>query len=137
MRTYLEMSDSIQISIPLPTLNHPLQAKSLSLSRLFYLKNNKPSWMPYFVGNPCFSLDQQVAITLPYQGILNVVDACGRYILNAQMMMFLGTGKSHLLKEIIRKLRERSPKRVAVTASTGIAAVNIGGSTFHSFTGRF
>ncbi|KAI0923745.1 hypothetical protein AcV5_010527 [Taiwanofungus camphoratus] len=49
-----------------------------------------------------------------------------------------GTGKSVLLREIITKLKQRystSPDAVAVTASTGIAACNIGGVTIHSFAG--
>lgn len=49
-----------------------------------------------------------------------------------------GTGKSVLLREIIKVLREkykREPDRVAVTASTGLAACNVGGVTLHSFSG--
>ncbi|CCL98608.1 uncharacterized protein FIBRA_00610 [Fibroporia radiculosa] len=49
-----------------------------------------------------------------------------------------GTGKSVLLREIIAIMRakhSRSPDAVAVTASTGIAACNIGGMTIHSFSG--
>jgi len=49
-----------------------------------------------------------------------------------------GTGKSVLLKAIIKQLREDFDdydSAVAVTASTGIAAINIGGSTLHSFAG--
>ena len=49
-----------------------------------------------------------------------------------------GTGKSVLLRQIIRHLREfykREPERVAVTASTGLAACNVGGVTLHSFAG--
>ncbi|QRV89235.1 ATP-dependent DNA helicase PIF1 [Ceratobasidium sp. AG-Ba] len=45
-----------------------------------------------------------------------------------------GTGKSVLLREIIRQLQNEG-KNVAVTASTGIAAINIGGKTLHSFAG--
>lgn len=45
-----------------------------------------------------------------------------------------GTGKSVLLREII-KWCDGNDVRLAVTASTGIAAVNIGGSTLHSFAG--
>ena len=43
-----------------------------------------------------------------------------------------------MLREIIKVLREkykREPDRVAVTASTGLAACNIGGVTLHSFGG--
>ncbi|PRT56155.1 ATP-dependent DNA helicase PIF1 [Wickerhamiella sorbophila] len=48
-----------------------------------------------------------------------------------------GTGKSVLLRRIISDLRRkaRDPSKVAVTASTGIAAFNIGGSTLHRFAG--
>lgn len=47
-----------------------------------------------------------------------------------------GTGKSVLLREIIRTCREDGrPGKLAVTASTGIASVNIGGTTLHSWAG--
>lgn len=49
-----------------------------------------------------------------------------------------GTGKSVLMREIIQTLKKkyvREPDRVAVTASTGLAACNIGGVTLHSFAG--
>lgn len=49
-----------------------------------------------------------------------------------------GTGKSVCLREIIKGLRRKydhKPDAVAVTASTGIAACNIGGITLHAFAG--
>lgn len=49
-----------------------------------------------------------------------------------------GTGKSVLMRAIIRELRKKyskEPDRVAITASTGLAACNIGGVTLHSFAG--
>jgi ATP-dependent DNA helicase PIF1 len=49
-----------------------------------------------------------------------------------------GTGKSVLMRAIIAELRKKHAKevdRVAVTASTGLAACNIGGVTLHSFGG--
>ncbi len=48
-----------------------------------------------------------------------------------------GTGKSMLLKRIIKYLRDihGDRDRYAVTASTGIAGVNVGGSTLYSWTG--
>lgn len=47
-----------------------------------------------------------------------------------------GTGKSVLLRAIIKALKTKHGKSaVAVTASTGLAACNIGGITVHSFAG--
>jgi ATP-dependent DNA helicase PIF1 len=49
-----------------------------------------------------------------------------------------GTGKSVLMREIITELKRKhakKPESVAVTASTGLAACNIGGMTLHSFSG--
>ena len=47
-----------------------------------------------------------------------------------------GVGKSLTLKAVIQKLREKYGKQcVFVTASTGIAACNIDGTTLHSFAG--
>jgi len=45
-----------------------------------------------------------------------------------------GTGKSTLLKSLVQSL-ERTGRRVAVTASTGIAASHINGTTLHRFIG--
>jgi hypothetical protein len=45
-----------------------------------------------------------------------------------------GTGKTVLLCEILRSLRSTA-RRVAVTASTGIASISIGGTTLHSWAG--
>ncbi|BFU25257.1 DNA repair and recombination protein, putative [Entamoeba histolytica HM-1:IMSS-B] len=48
-----------------------------------------------------------------------------------------GTGKSYVMKKLITILKELHPEQgsVAITASTGIAACNIGGTTLHSFAG--
>lgn len=45
-----------------------------------------------------------------------------------------GAGKTYVLNEFIRRAK-RQGKDVAVTASTGIAATHIGGSTIHSWSG--
>lgn len=56
---------------------------------------------------------------------------------NVTNLPFIGTGKSVLLREIIRHCRgdDRPREGLAVTAATGIASVNIGGSTLHSWAG--
>jgi hypothetical protein len=47
-----------------------------------------------------------------------------------------GTGKSYLLRYVIQELlRKYGEEGVAVTAPTGIAAININGMTVHSFAG--
>ncbi|RYP63726.1 hypothetical protein DL769_006884 [Monosporascus sp. CRB-8-3] len=49
-----------------------------------------------------------------------------------------GTGKSVLMRAIIQDLKKkwaRDPERLSITASTGLAACNIGGMTLHSFAG--
>jgi len=45
-----------------------------------------------------------------------------------------GTGKSHVSKFIIQSLQEQN-KKVSPTAPTGVAAINVGGSTLHAFFG--
>lgn len=56
-----------------------------------------------------------------------------QFIENTGTHLFLtgkaGTGKTTFL----RKLRAESPKRMIVLAPTGIAAINAGGVTIHSF----
>ncbi|CCJ28805.1 unnamed protein product [Pneumocystis jirovecii] len=65
-----------------------------------------------------------------------------RIVVEEQKSIFFtgsaGTGKSILLREIIASLRKKyskEPDRVAITASTGLAACNIGGVTLHSYAG--
>jgi hypothetical protein len=56
----------------------------------------------------------------------NLVSLTGR---NVFVTGRAGTGKTTFLKE----LRESSPKRMIVVAPTGVAAINAGGVTMHSF----
>ena len=44
-------------------------------------------------------------------------------------------GKSWVIKNAARQLKERG-RSVAVTASTGIAALNLNAQTIHKFTGK-
>ena len=56
-----------------------------------------------------------------------------QFIENTGTHLFLtgkaGTGKTTFL----RRLKQESPKRMVVLAPTGIAAINAGGVTIHSF----
>lgn len=54
---------------------------------------------------------------------------------NAFITGSAGTGKSYLLKVLVDKLKNKWPLSIAVTASTGIAAEQIRGTTLHSFMG--
>lgn len=63
-------------------------------------------------------------------------------VLNKKQSVFFtgpaGTGKSVLMRALIAELKKkwaRDPERISVTASTGLAACNIGGQTLHSFAG--
>lgn len=44
-----------------------------------------------------------------------------------------GVGKSHLIERV--RASARRPERTVLTGSTGVAAVNVGGSTLHTFAG--
>lgn len=61
------------------------------------------------------------------------MDIAWQFIANTGMSVFLtgkaGTGKTTFL----RRLRDSLPKRMVVLAPTGVAAINAGGQTIHSF----
>lgn len=67
-------------------------------------------------------------ITPMFQRAFDLMNESGRHIL---LTGKAGTGKSTLLQYF----RERTSKRVAVLAPTGVAAINIHGQTIHSFFG--
>lgn len=61
-------------------------------------------------------------------------------VMNGESIFFTGSagvGKSVLTRAIILQLEQKYPypNQVAVTATTGIAATNIGGGTLHSWAG--
>jgi len=64
---------------------------------------------------------------------MNQVEFAEKFINETNLSVFLtgkaGTGKTTLLKKIIKT----TLKKTAVTAPTGIAALNAGGVTLHSF----
>lgn len=45
-----------------------------------------------------------------------------------------GSGKSYSIKEFVKEAKKRG-RRISITATTGIAATHIGGSTIHSWSG--
>ncbi len=61
------------------------------------------------------------------------LELAGEFVRNTGCTIFLtgkaGTGKTTFL----RSMRRESPKRMVVTAPTGVAAINAGGVTLHSF----
>ncbi|WP_457577189.1 helix-turn-helix domain-containing protein, partial [Desulfomarina sp.] len=61
------------------------------------------------------------------------LELAGEFLASTDQSIFLtgkaGTGKTTFLKN----LRKKSPKRMVVTAPTGVAAINAGGVTLHSF----
>ncbi|KYQ93685.1 DNA helicase [Tieghemostelium lacteum] len=77
-------------------------------------------------------LDNDHPLTSEQEKIVNLIVEGGK---NVFFTGSAGTGKSFVLKHLVARLREKFPKSVFVTAATGIAAVNIGGTTLHSFAG--
>lgn len=65
------------------------------------------------------------------------IDYCVQERRNVFLTGGAGTGKSYLLRHIYeRSVRLYGADRVQVTATTGVAACNIGGVTLHQFAGR-
>ena len=84
---------------------------------------------------PTVSRLPKIFLSEEQKGVLTAVVEDGKSIFFTGSA---GTGKSVLMKSIITQLRSKhakEPDRVAVTASTGLAAVNIDGTTLHSFAG--
>ncbi|KAI0085665.1 PIF1-like helicase-domain-containing protein, partial [Irpex rosettiformis] len=82
--------------------------------------------------SPCSDRSQTVILSSEQEAVLNKVRA-GRSIFFTGAA---GTGKSLLLREIVQWARGVYGKdRVAVTASTGLASINIGGCTIYSWAG--
>lgn len=68
----------------------------------------------------------------------SVLEAAVKHGKNVFFTGSAGAGKSYLLRQMIHDLHAKYSKSsgaVAITASTGIAACNIGGITLHSFSG--
>ncbi|KAF2073656.1 hypothetical protein CYY_005041 [Polysphondylium violaceum] len=94
------------------------------------LSNQENDDQEYFDDQNVFELEHK--LTKEQQKIVNLIVEGGK---NVFFTGSAGTGKSFVLKHLVSKLRKKHPKSVFVTAATGIAAVNIGGTTLHSFGG--
>ncbi|TFK57661.1 hypothetical protein OE88DRAFT_1651514 [Heliocybe sulcata] len=94
----------------------------------------RPDWDHEADFLPFEEAPNKIVLSDEQEAILNLVQQ-GK---NVFFTGSAGTGKSVLLREIIRSCESRGMrkgKELAVTASTGIASVNIGGMTIHSWAG--
>lgn len=119
-------SPSRQSPRPVPSFSSSSSSSSSSSAPITYTRASSS-----VLGEPdedagvtCLSEQQQRALDLAERGY----------------SMFLtgsaGTGKSFLLRQMIERLRlKHGPEAVAVTASTGVAAINIDGMTLHKWAG--
>ncbi|KAI5452107.1 DNA helicase [Naganishia albida] len=92
-------------------------------------------WMPGNMAAKKSGKLNKVFLSIEQQQVLGMVLNQGK---NIFFTGSAGTGKSVLLREIIAALRKKfvgKEDSIAVTASTGMAACNIGGMTVHSFAG--
>ncbi|KAG5963932.1 hypothetical protein E4U57_005800, partial [Claviceps arundinis] len=106
-------------------------------SRTMDSTNNDPSMGP--VTEMPFDIGEQIAKAAPITLSSEQEHVLDMVVNQGQSVFFTGpagTGKSVLMRAIIQELKRKhrgEPDRVAVTASTGLAACNIGGVTLHSF----
>lgn len=115
--------------IKLTSFVSPLVRKAHASTLATDLQNQQLSTLSNAPIAPIFLTEEQ-------RRILSLIVDEGR---NVFFTGAAGTGKSVLLRRVIselrRKYRNRTHQPVAVTASTGLAACNIGGMTLHSFGG--
>ncbi|XP_029474210.1 ATP-dependent DNA helicase PIF1-like isoform X2 [Rhinatrema bivittatum] len=74
---------------------------------------------------PALTMPPRLKLSLEQSLILSAV-------MDRKNVFFTGTGKSYLLKKIVGSL---PPESTYATASTGVAACHVGGTTLHSFAG--
>ncbi|KAH8997512.1 PIF1-like helicase-domain-containing protein [Lactarius akahatsu] len=116
------MCTASESTLPLPTkksLKKPIVLSAEQSKILERVKNGGNVFVTGPAGS-CSHMDHPIRVVL-----------C--YILSTRI---LGTGKTVLLDEIVNFLRT-TRRKVAVTASTGIASINLrgGGTTLHSWAG--
>ncbi|KAI0793367.1 PIF1-like helicase-domain-containing protein, partial [Abortiporus biennis] len=108
-------------AIGAPPLFDPLPGPAIGAPPLFDALSGPVVGIPP-PPNVCLSKEQQDVLDMVRSGM------------NVFFTGSAGTGKSVLLQEIIRHCWGRG-RKLAVTASTGIASVNIDGCTIHSWAG--
>ncbi|KAL0235605.1 hypothetical protein GEMRC1_002187 [Eukaryota sp. GEM-RC1] len=77
------------------------------------------------------TLDETITLTEEQQKVLTLAESGSSFLVSGGA----GTGKSFALRYVVSRLRELHGDHVVVTASTGIAAVQVSGITLHSFAG--
>ncbi|KAK6453808.1 PIF1-like helicase-domain-containing protein [Scheffersomyces xylosifermentans] len=116
--------------------NFSKSASSSSKSASFYpsiqLATQKPTVVDFSEESGEFTKNvKPILLSAEQEYVLNQA-------LNGESLFYTGsagTGKSVLLRSMIKALRNKHKEGIAVTASTGLAACNIGGITLHSFAG--
>ncbi|KAA1082751.1 hypothetical protein PGT21_050071 [Puccinia graminis f. sp. tritici] len=111
-------------------------SKSVAFNQLQGIgkQNKSDAIIKSHLNNPNMSIAAKVSLSPEQQSVLDLV-------LKGESIFFTGsagTGKSVLLRHIIAALKRSyssRPDAVAITASTGMAACAIGGTTIHSFAG--
>ena len=111
------------------------EQKELRKRNTMRAKNTKPQNAATLARRSSLTQVPTTFLSEEQKGILRAVVEDGKSVFFTGSA---GTGKSVLMRQIIAKLRDKYKKeqdRVAVTASTGLAACNIEGITLHSFAG--
>lgn len=127
-----------QYSTDLP--DTPLQHKSLFVKSASILSDNEdsmissdiPSESQITTPSPELAHSKKISLSDEQNNIIKLASEGHNIFYTGSA----GTGKSILLRELISELKMiHGSDKVAVTASTGLAACNIGGITAHSFAG--
>jgi ATP-dependent DNA helicase PIF1 len=95
-----------------------------------YYKKPRTEPFTYSKGVSTLPLSER---SVEFTEILRMLDACGKNVVLVSGAA--GTGKTHLLQKLRNHLVKVCRVVTAVTAPTGVAAINIGGNTLHSWLG--
>eukprot|EP01080_Neovahlkampfia_damariscottae_P005800 gene5800-9623_t len=115
------------------------QTASTSTEKRTVFKTNPKNRFNSFSSGPKFKPLDQKEENVDFSNFSKDQQEVLKAAIGGQNIFFTGsagTGKSHVLREIVKQLkREYSSDSIAIVAPTGIAALNIGGTTLHSFAG--